>query len=390
MPSSFLDFPTSSDEVDDQAFDPDVAAALVCAYSWLDRSDPAAARGALNAFSRREMSRRQRVRVRYVQGLAAIRLGEYAASMPPLDEATECALDLEDVGAITALAATQGLSHYLLHEFKSAAYYYQAALDAWRSLTVTSVVAAPDDVRFEIETLTRLSSQYILLGHPRKAHKLLRTARSLTSLLPDGGRLVGPIEWNLALVHRWRGDPEQAMRHGLAALDVYAAQGTASERARLHIVLTDIALDLSNVYADDVVSDAHDRVLTLAEPFLIRAQAESQFAGDPSARAMATLAYVRYLRSSRNMGADRLAVIASVIREAEDLDDLTLLGQAITAQGDELAAQEALESSQRAYHSASSLLTRIGAPGLGYWARRALLRGEEGIWHTQDNLSEYE
>lgn len=379
MPRSFLDIPTSGDEVSDIGYDPDVAAALVRAYALLASGELESACAALRPFLATEMSKRQRVRAQYVEGVASARRGNYVESLAPLDEAVTIALDLDDVGAIAMLAAAQGLSHYMLHQFVSAAHYYHASLDAWRALRIPAGSATADDVRFEIDTLTRLSSQDLLLGRYQEARRLLRSARNLTPLVPEGDHIIGAIEWNLALLDRWRGEPEHALRHGVAALAAYSTQGESNNVARLHIVLADIALDLANVYVDDVITDTHDRLLTLAEPHLLYARKAPRLAGEPAAEAMATLAYMRYLRASRDTTIDRLATIESVIRQAVALDDLTLMGQSLTAQGDELAARNQVESSQRAYRSAVELLTQIGAPGLGVLARRALLRSQEGI-----------
>jgi tetratricopeptide (TPR) repeat protein len=379
MPRSFLDFPSSRDEVSDLGYDPDVTAALVRAYASLDGGEPDDACDALRPYKAVEMSKRQRARLQYVEGIASTRSGRYIESLEPLDEAINIALDLGDAGAIASLAAAQALSHYVLHQFHSAAHYYRATLDAWHAVHIPTGSANADDARFEIDILTRLSSQDLLLGYHREARRLLRSARSLTSRIPDGDHLIGAIEWNLALLDRWRGEPESALRHGVAALAAYSADSALSGLARLRTVLTDITLDLANVYVNDTMTDTHDRLLTLAEPHLIRALADARLADDPTAEAMASLAFMRYLRASRDTAIDRLSMIESVIWQAENLGDMTLLGQALTAQGDELAAQRQSESSQRVYHTAVNLLTRIGAPGLGVQARRAILRGEEGV-----------
>lgn len=387
---SFLDSPTSRDEVTDIGYDPDVAAALVRAYDLLASGELESARAVLRPFLVSEMSKRQRVRVQYVEGIASARHGNYVESLAPLDEAVAIALDIDDVGAIAKLAAAQGLSHYMLHQFVSAAHYYHAALDAWHALRIPAGSATVDDVRFEIEILTRLSSQDLLLGRYREARRLLRSARNLTSLVPDGDHIIGAIEWNLALLDRWRGEPERALRHGIAALAAYSTQGDSNNIARLRIVLADISLDLANVYIDDVITDTHDRLLTLAEPHLLYAQKALRLAHQPAAEAMATLAHIRYLRASRDTTVDRLATIELVIQEAVALDDLTLIGQSLSARGDELVARNQVESSQYAYRSAVELLTQIGAPGLGVLARRALLRIEEGIGSVDEESDDFE
>jgi hypothetical protein len=374
MALTFIDVPFDPGDLVDVAFEADVAAALTRAYDLMGRRAYPQARAAVLAIDGQAMAERQLIRVRYVQGRAAVESHEVPAALGPLDEALDHVLRLDEAAACAKLAALQGAAHYYLQQCRSSAHYYFAALDAWHDRKPRPPLPSPEDLSFEVEMGTRLGIQLFWLGRYPAAVRRLRHARQLATALPAPAPLIARIEWMLALVHRWRGMPERALRHALAAFDGLQEHAAPEETGRLLTVLADVTLDLAAGYAGHVLSSAAEGLVRAARTHADDALAHARYARDAAGEAIAKLAYVRALRGLRDGRVDRLAAIDAVGRQAEELGDLALLIQALTARGDELASRQEPDAAANAYRAALDAARQSRLPALGVWAQRALWR----------------
>jgi len=380
MPTTFLDYPFSPGEDRELHFESAVTLALSHAYRLLKQHDYQGVLAALAPVQDRAMSDRQLVRVRYALGFAATQRRALEEASVWLDDALERAPQFDDAGAIGILAALRGTTHYYLNNFRGAATYYRISLDAWHVDEQTVLAPSRQDLTFEVEALTQLGTQEFWLDHPKTATALLLRAQRLGSQLPDAERPLARIAWMLALSSRWRRRLESARQYGMAALEVYERLGAPTETARLRLVVADILIDTAKAMAPAEMTSMGAHWLTLAQPHLLHALAQTRLVGDEPGAGMATLAYVRYLQVIQDTHVDRWALIDSVAHTAERLHDRALLGQALNVQGDELASYEGGEDAARvAYAQALDVFATGGVPGLGVWARRALLRAEEPL-----------
>jgi tetratricopeptide (TPR) repeat protein len=323
------------------------------------------------------MSERQRLHVCYILALAYAADGKFAQALRWLDMALELGVALDDLGALAELLYLHGVASSRLLR------YQEAAADHWDCLALLRNRDSdpnPADLAFELDVVEQLAEFEFLLAHYDRSASLLESAARLVPAAPEQRTEAAGLEWVRAQLYRWRGEKELALRHAMAAADVYAAIGSPAASGRIQTVVADIALDLAETFpplpAGPRLGGANSAFVTLAAPYVERALHLAHESQDMEGEGMALLARARYSRA-RQLNEDRLPAIEGVARTAQRLEDMALLAQAQTALGHELAARREGEASLVCYRQALDTLQGSDMPALGVWAHRAIAHADE-------------
>lgn len=370
----------------DDDYSSDVAAALSLAYQDL-KSQPHKTEAFLSAYKRviahvrSSMSVRQRLHVCYVLATAYIADDEYGLGLRMLDTGLDLAESLHDDGALIELLYLRGSAYRALSLFREAADDYAVCIAILRDQTeeyeeYQNEEPATVDPALELQLLVQLSGFEFMLMRFDVAETLLSQAERLIPQVPGCSMEAATIGWIRALLCRWSGAPERALRYAIATEDVYATAEQAASASRIQTIVADTALDLAETFPNGVRSDAGAACARLANRYAKRALASSRKVKDEGGLGVALLACARYdLMRGRNV--DTRANIERVIRMAERLDDACLRVDAQTALGREIEARQNLDSALSAYRSARETAIAYNVQAMGVWAQRAILRASE-------------
>lgn len=362
----------------ESGYSPDIAAILVEAYSSITRRPDLAASflragACVSSHAGSPMSERQLLHVCYVLALAYAADGKCAQALRWLDTALELGVALNDPGALAELLYLHGVASSRLLR------YQEAAADHWDCLALLhhrDADPSPADLAFELDVLEQLAEFEFLLAHYDRSASLLESAARLVPAVPEQRAEAAGIEWVRAQLYRWRGEKELALRHAMAAADVYVEVGSPTTSGRIQTVVADIALDLAETFpAGAHIGGARSAFVTLAGPYVERALSLAHESQDVEGEGMALLAHARYSRA-RGLNEDRLPAIEGVARTARRLADVALLAQAHTALGYELAARRESEAALACYRRALDTLEGSDVSALGVWAHRAIVRAD--------------
>ncbi|MGH2485168.1 MAG: hypothetical protein ACRDHE_04050, partial [Ktedonobacterales bacterium] len=370
MPSTTLDHPDPLWEQSDPARSPVVADALKLSYGHLKRGEYALASRAIGPTQFLSMSRRQALRVFYMQATTSLRLGRFEHGLALLDEASAQALSEGDHGALAQFAYMLADVARELDSRDAAAGYYGIALDAWSAHTHDQPADGADSA-FQLDVLSSLALAHFYYGRYDAAERALRAAKRLAAQIAASPARCANLAWIEAMFQRWRGDAGAALTTSVrayATLDVY---GSRLECARLRTLMADIAMDLAMAGARAGLDATRQHFLGMADSHLDSALAYLEGAGDPLALGVSTLAQVRFARMAR-YNSPRLDDIKRVERTARQFGDLTLLGQVWTSRGDEHRARGERGPATHAYEQSLRTLKSAEMGALGVWARRAL------------------
>ena len=351
-----------------------VAAILMIAYGCLKLRLYRKACACVTHCLARPMSYRQRMRVFYVLAMSAVGERDLSAAAIFLDEALGLAIRLDDLGACAELAYLHASVSSERQEFGVAADYCDVSLEALHMLGDSA--NGPVDAAFELDVLVGLSVHDFLRGRYDTSMACVAEARRLIPLAPKRPLPAAAIEWMAALLDRWRGDLSGALRHAMAASEVYAGSGALSLDARIQSVVADIALDLAESFPTDGPHHARDAFVELASPYAKRAVQLAREAQSAADEGLSLLTRARY-RRARGRNTEGIPTIEAVAHQADQLGDVPLLGQAHTALGNELAARGETEAALNCYRTALDVLARSDASAMAVWPRRALLRASE-------------
>jgi len=321
-------------------------------------------------------STRQRMQAFYAKGIALLRLGALAPGIAALDEALDLAEELGDLAACALLAHLAGSAERGRDRYKMATEYQSYSLGLLRLLTKDEERADPT---LEFGALSALAVAHFNLGYFDAADRCLDEARLLAPLLATNDRGPAGLEWIAALLFRWRGQPERALRHAMAAAETYASDGSQyaqMSQGRVSAVVADIALDLADSFSSLASSRACLSFITLAEPYVADAFSLAGVSGDAGGLIIANLTRVR-LDALNGCSTDRMTTIEQVRRTAEAEHDSATVCQALTAIGRELAVKGEVESALAQFRQARALAEEHEFPALGVWAHREILRYEE-------------
>lgn len=375
--------PDSPAEEIEASYSPGVAFSLTRAYVCLKAHREVEALAIVEPLLMAPMSARQLMRVWYVMGHAFAAYRAYDKSLACLDEALEQATILQDIGTVAALAYLRGSVHGAIQQFGPAASDLKIALDALSALATDAVSIDPG---FELDVLVLLASfAFVTACYDETAEYIARARRLLRGIAGHELQAAG-IEWVEALLYRWSGQPEMALRNALHAAECYLRPQLAAEplaRARIFTVVADCALDV----AESLPRQPHfarDRLIGLARPYAVyavKAARDSAHAAGPEDETVHALTLLTRARFDRlaSRDNDRKAMIEFVVRTATHIGDRPLLAQAYTALGHELAASGDAEPALGCYRLALDVQRTGDADALAVWARRGLLRAAEGV-----------
>lgn len=318
------------------------------------------------------MAEPQRLRACYVEALAHSADKQDLRALDWVEQALEIAIALDDQSALVTLLYLHGAQNTALLRNREAVADFEDSRMLLRARGTRTPAAEeqPIDAPFELHLTLRQVNAHFLLGRYDQAERLLDEARALVPFVSGEQRELAVIPWWEALLYRWRGEPERALRPALAAAAVYAEGGNGGSAARIQTVTADIALDFAAALPEG--TDRH-ALLQLAQPHLALALQRADEADDEPGSVLARLTGARASRM-RGDNIDRLETIEWLARAASRLDDVALLAQAFTVLGDELASQgdAEREAAMSCYRQVLAILDGSDVPALGVWARRAL------------------
>lgn len=370
------DAPTDTSQ--DSGYSLEVAAALLAAQAHLHQRAPTSA-----TYSRayadlapclsHVMSDRQRMFAYWMLAITHLAMDEYARALECTENAMEIATRLKDAHVCAECAYLLAGLLSARCRYHEAAEFGRIALDSLRSLEADH---APVDGGLELQILTDLASYEFMLADFAMSHEHLAEARRCVTNQPEPKLLAATIEWISALLRRWSGEQDAALRSAMAACEVFGASGSPASYARIQLIVADVALDLAATFPGDPPAHARGAFAALAHPYILRSLRLTRDAQDPAGHGIAQLALARFQRICKR-SEDNVGLIAGVIHQAEQLQDGALLCQAQTALGDELAEDGQTESALTCYRNAIDAVVHSDVPALGVWPRRALLRAEE-------------
>lgn len=336
------------------------------------------------------IARSQAIRVRYYLGLWHAALDDYFASTGYLDEAANWVIrsdTVENMLAAAQISHALGENHYHTLQCASAIEYYTLAIDA---LDVARTGSGADEVNalqewtnLRLAAMLRLASQYFLLSKYEDAQRIITAVEKQLKSNPDiphSSLHRASASWISALLCRWVGNSAAGMKDIFEALDIYGRSNSPFNSARAQIVASDIILDIVESHGiASMPTSALAPLVHLAKPYTMQALQATHSLGDTSGEFMAGLAHIRLLRVTNNQAFDRRAILDSMIQQAKQARQPSLLGLAYTSSGDEFLHQGALEQAGNCYRCALDVLRNTDVPAYGIFARRALLCLSEGL-----------
>lgn len=375
--------PDPPDMREDIGYSAKIATRLLCAYDLGTRQHFTEAIDLLLPLVDAPIARSQAIRAHYYLGLYYAALEEYSLSTRYLDEAADWAICSDNMYAVAQIGHALGENHYYTLQCASAIEYYTLALDALDVIPCAASARLNSGLQdLRITAMLRLASQYFLLADFDEARRVMAAVRTLLPTIADAESLSlrrAEVAWTSALLNRWRGDFTAGMKDISEALDVIRNYGSPLNRARAHIVMSDIILDVVDRPGFAMTGSALTRFAHLAEPYTIQALQQTSELRDTSGEFMAGLAHIRLLRATNNQAFDRGAILECMVQQAEQAGQRSLLGQVYTALGDEFLSQDDLDRAGNCYRNALDALAETDIPAYTIFPRRALHVIREGL-----------
>lgn len=344
----------------------------------------------LRACETTSMAARQRMLLEYLWAWAAAQVGDLSAALIHLDATLNPAERARDLHAYCELAWRAGVISRLLG-FLSDAYYYLTEALAGSHMLIQRGDAC--DSQFQADLHLRLASVNFELGLFRVAsHHLDEATLVLRSAGSQAHLQAASLSWIQAQLLRWQGHLGSALEISVRAADELTLIAPPDTSARMELVVAEIALDLaehSSRGPGAPFSMARATYLDIASRYIQSAEEHTQQSVDPIGEMVALLARRRWQRLDRR-GEGNLAVFESVARKAEALGDISVVGRAYTALGDELRDRGKRDAALASYHQANDILERQKFVALAIHPRRALLIAREMSSDTPDMQTESE
>ena len=315
------------------------------------------------------MARRQQLRVNYLLGMSFAAAEEYPLALNCVDEAAELAIALDDSRSLIEMLYLRGAICSAALRFRDASADYQSCID----LLHAQNEGQPDDPDFELELWSRQAAIAFYLAQPDTSEQCLHQTRRLGALIPESRGTVAAAELVRALLLRQRGQPEVAIRHALAAAEVYSQLDSPFTAARAQLMVAEVALDLAQSVTWDTDRSAF---IQLAQPHCELAGTLVKDGGDIGGESLVSLTRVRLNRLSRK-NSHRFSTIEQIVWTAKQRGDTALLAQSLTTLADELAFLGEVEQSLNINRQVLDVLHGSDLPALGLGSRRALLRAGE-------------
>ena len=389
MVASALDVPYEEADSMDPDYSPEVRDALEDAYHWLGRAPgdreayrEAAAR--VEPLAEARMGRAQRMRVHYLLAMGHAAANRHLPAIAEVDKALDIALELKDDGACAKLLLLRGAAH------RAESYFADAAQDYEDCLTFVRRLQRDGDTServFELGVVAHLVGYSFFNGKYERAKELVRVARALEAKLgQDEARIErATLDWMESHLHRWSGDAARALELAERATGPYAELGSVLSRVRLRSAVIEAALDAAE---RTEANEERTRLLRLASESAAAGLREARRAHDNSGWGLVRLGQLRAWRL-RGLPGDRIGPLRAVVRLARREGDLALEAQAMTALGDELAAQGRVAADPPdpaadpasipnyaldCWRRARALLRNLDVPALDVWPLRAIER----------------
>lgn len=378
MPHSSLRIPDSPALRHDNGYSPALAGALTQAYRFLKPtpSHPADYLQALTTLAPhllRRMSPHQRMRVCYALGMVYLGLDDFPQAVALLDDAIETADAVRDTTAFAELAALAGAAKTTLLQYTAGAAYYADAVRALQSLRAAGHIV---DDGILTSTLLNLSANRFTLGDYARCAGHLTESRQILNQSPittDTPLYHASINWMTALLHRWDGRLESALRLALSAAHTYEQSDAILNTGRVRMVVAAIALDLAEAHATTPADDRHHAYLHLARPAIQRATLLAAQANDPNGIQQARLLDIRYSRA-RGYHATGISFVEDMLRASAGTGDPAVLAQTHMAMGDEWVVRGEREYALISYRNAIRVCEEFELNALAALAWRALWR----------------
>jgi hypothetical protein len=147
---------------------------------------------------------------------------------------------------------------------------------------------------------------------------------------------VANFHWLHALTNRFNGSPFVALKHVLAACDVYDQQGDSCSKDRLNYLIGEIELDVAE---QAMPSATRTRLLQDADERLAFAEQLSVAVGDTSGLLLAQSARLRF-RCDVDPAFNPVPGLHVILAKAKRRGDMSLFGQTLIALGDAQLARE--------------------------------------------------
>lgn len=378
---------SSLDKADDDAWRlrknylPALAVALRQAYALLHaatRRDDVyfAVYAALIPFRKMVMCAEQRLRVEYALALAYAGESADQQALEAVERALDEADELNDEVAPVELGYLAGSLAHRLNQQALAFGLYGDALDALRRLERDRASADP---MLELDLTLRLGWRACELGRFPEGLRRLDEAYALRAHWPmTTPAHAASLCWLDAQVALARGNPARAVEMALPAAELLLEVGQALNAGRAHAFLSECAVGL----AQSSLVDDPQVALGLAYDAARRAGALAREVSDQIGGEIARLAELQTLRAemkrlSGSVATDSMSELARVLRVADKLGDIALIGRVEMAMGDELAGQGDGEGARSMLLRARQRFEEHDLGNLAFWSKRALSQLEE-------------
>lgn len=329
------------------------------------------------------MSAHQRQRMLSLLGDAFAGAREHDRAAGCFEDALGLALDRDDREATAEIAFALGREHAARQHFGEAVSALEVCIVTLTADDGAEADAPPALLARVVDAMLALTTCEYVRGRFEAAERWLDRADALIPRLPDRLAAAGSAAATRALLARARCKLDAALRHALVALDI-AEQGHAAGLRWARALVVEAALDQAERLTGGAEGTAGRSLLALARtyvdhPRVPRPHARRREVAMSLTDGVAYLAGVRYMRLAGEANAtERLTALEHVIAHAERVHHQALLGLALTALGDDLAARNAQTPALRSYELALNAIEGHDMAAIGLRARRALLRHQEG------------
>lgn len=364
------------DERLDRAHSFEVERSLHAAYHFLRRKQYELARVRITPVRFASRSPWQFLRMLYIEALAARETHRLALSAALFDHALRVALDLdarEDFGLLAAELAT---AHYYCTDFEQAAAAARLGIEAESTLSCPRSEAHR---ALETELHHRFGICMLQLEDFATAHLYLFTAYHVADTLPalaPHAVKKAKICWDIALWYHLTDHLPQARSFAEQGVPLLATFGDPHVCARLEVALAGMLLEQAAPHGAPKPFAGREYLLDKAQSLLASARVRFAVSMDAGGQALETLARARL---SRLLGReeDRIALVESVLRDAEESGDTAFIGKCNTALGLELLALEEPHQGVACLRRAVEAFDASPGPAESILTRRALYVAEE-------------
>lgn len=319
------------------------------------------------------MAPAQRLRVLHFCATLACNQGDFERALGYVEDSLAIAMRTGTPSVQIYLLDMRGGIHRNMSHLRQAIEDFRTALELYHNLPDETHHSLPALPTVEVAILVKLANLEFFLALYPAAERHAAEATTKLASLPNASVFAASLEWLRALLYRWRGQPELALRPALQALELLQPGGDTSALGRLQSVIASITLDMAEHVPEGTVRLAFARMASSHCDSALQLASECD---DKEALALAQIEDVRYSRLCGTNRA-RVSLLEAVRKWGEDWGDPALLAQAFTALAQEMSNRKEPERALNLYRKALTLTQKSDLPALGVWAQRAILRASE-------------